>query len=129
MIAESPELIATLDRMPEEVGFRTSIFGLHASATAFRDSVDWLDGAIEEIQRSSALLAELLADQLPDVRYRPPGRELSCLARLPRDEPRRGPERAHPGRGTGGAERGADVRPAGRGLRPAELRLLTGGAA
>lgn len=73
MIAQAPERIAALDRMPEEVGFRTSILGLHASVAAFRDSTEWLDGALDEIQRSSALLEELLAERLPAVHYRPPG--------------------------------------------------------
>ena len=72
MIAHSPELIGALDRMPTEVGYRTSLFGLHASIAAFRSSVGWLDGALDEIESSSALLGRLLTEHLPDVRYRPP---------------------------------------------------------
>jgi cysteine-S-conjugate beta-lyase len=72
MIAATPELVAVLDRMPAEVGFRTSLFGLHASVAAFRSSVDWLDGTLEAIEASSALLSRLLADELPEVGYRPP---------------------------------------------------------
>ncbi|MFC0678790.1 MalY/PatB family protein [Lysobacter korlensis] len=72
MIAGSPQLVAALDRMPAEVGYRTSLFGLHASVAAFRSSADWLDGAIAEIESSSALLARLLAELLPAVGYRPP---------------------------------------------------------
>jgi cystathionine beta-lyase len=72
MIAGTPELVAVLDRMPAEVGYRTSLFGLHASIAAFRSSVEWLDGALEAIEASSALLDDLLAEQLPRVRYRRP---------------------------------------------------------
>lgn len=72
MLAEAPGLVAALDRMPEEVGYRTSLFGLHASVAAFRSSVDWLDGAIAEIEASSARLSGLLAERLPAVGYRPP---------------------------------------------------------
>jgi cysteine-S-conjugate beta-lyase len=72
MIAESPELVGALDGMPEEVGYRTSLFGLHASIAAFSSSVDWLDAALEAIESSSALLSALLAERLPSVRFRPP---------------------------------------------------------
>ncbi|CAN5546835.1 aminotransferase class I/II-fold pyridoxal phosphate-dependent enzyme [soil metagenome] len=72
LIAESEATVALLDAMSFEVGARTSILGLHASITGFRDDVEWLDGAIAAIEASSALLTRLLAEQLPEVRYRPP---------------------------------------------------------
>ncbi|MFC5502835.1 MalY/PatB family protein [Lysinimonas soli] len=72
MIAESARGIAALDGMSFEVGARTSILGLHASVAGFRDDEPWLDGAIAAIQRSSELLASLLARYLPEVGYRPP---------------------------------------------------------
>jgi len=72
MIAESARTVALLDAMSFEVGARTSILGLHASAAALRDDEPWLDGAISAIEASSGLLATLLAAKLPDVGYRPP---------------------------------------------------------
>src|ERR1700712_2808767 len=72
MIAESARGIAMLDAMSFEVESRTSILGLHASITGFREDVAWLDGAIAAIESSSALLTELLAAKLPDVVSRPP---------------------------------------------------------
>jgi cystathionine beta-lyase len=72
IVAESERGVALLDAMSFEVGARTSILGLHASVAAFREDGEWLAGAIAAIQESSALLAELLAERLPEAGYRPP---------------------------------------------------------
>jgi cystathionine beta-lyase len=64
-----PRLLAA---MPEEVGYRTSLLGLHASAAAFEHGADWLAGAVAAIEESSALLESLLASHLPGVGYTPP---------------------------------------------------------
>jgi cystathionine beta-lyase len=61
-----------LSALPEEVGFRTSLLGLHASVAAFEHGADWLAGAVAAIEESSALLTELLATHLPLVKYAPP---------------------------------------------------------
>lgn len=72
MIAPSERGLAVLDGMPDEVFFRTSIVGFHASVAAFTDGDDWLAGAVSAITASSALLGELLAEQLPEVTFTPP---------------------------------------------------------
>lgn len=72
MIAASERSLAVLDGMFDEVPFRTSILGYHATLAAFTDCDDWLDGAIEAINRSAALLTTLLAEHLPEVRYAQP---------------------------------------------------------
>jgi len=72
MVAASDRALAVLDGMYEEVGYRTSILGLHASVTAFAHGDEWLDGAIAAIRSSSELLTSLLAAELPGVRYDPP---------------------------------------------------------
>jgi cystathionine beta-lyase len=58
--------------MSVEVGWRTSILGLHASVAALSHGDDWLDGTIAAIEASNALLAELLTQHLPEVGYRSP---------------------------------------------------------
>jgi cystathionine beta-lyase len=72
MVAASDRGLAVLDGMWEEIAFRTSILGYHASIAAFAECEDWLDGAIAAIDRSAALLTTLLATHLPEVRYSPP---------------------------------------------------------
>ena len=61
-----------LSALPEEVGFRTSLLGLHASVAAFEHGASWLEGAVAAIEDSSALLTALLAEHLPLVTYAPP---------------------------------------------------------
>ncbi|MBX9243791.1 aminotransferase class I/II-fold pyridoxal phosphate-dependent enzyme [Actinotalea ferrariae] len=72
MVGQSERAVALLDGMPEEVGFRTSILGLNASIAAFRDGDEWLVGALAAIDANRRLLADLLAEHLPAVRYRVP---------------------------------------------------------
>jgi cystathionine beta-lyase len=72
MVAASERSLALLDGMSVEVGWRTSILGLHASMAAFTLGDDWLDGTIAALEESKSLLASLLAAELPGVGYRPP---------------------------------------------------------
>ena len=71
-VAASARTKAMLERLPEEVGFRTSLLGLHASVAAFTDGGPWLAGVLESLDANRRLLAELLAEHLPGVRYSPP---------------------------------------------------------
>jgi cystathionine beta-lyase len=72
MVAASDRALAHLNGMSVEVGWRTSILGLHATAAALTDGDDWLAGTLVAIERSKRLLADLLATELPDVGFRPP---------------------------------------------------------
>jgi cystathionine beta-lyase len=47
-------------------------FGALASVAAYRDGAAWLDDVIAVVDHNRALLAELLADKLPEVGYTPP---------------------------------------------------------
>jgi cystathionine beta-lyase len=58
--------------MPWEVFVRTSIFGLTAGIAAFRDGGEHLDGQLAALDANRRLLADLLAERLPSVRYRMP---------------------------------------------------------
>lgn len=73
IVTADERLRAVLERMPEEVAWRTGLLGLHASVAAFEEAEDWLDGVIASVRESGALLETLLARQLPVARYRPPG--------------------------------------------------------
>jgi cysteine-S-conjugate beta-lyase len=72
MIAASDRMHQVLTGMWEEVTYRTSLFGAHASAAAFDHAEDWLDGAIAAIEDNRRLLGDLLAEHLPEVGYREP---------------------------------------------------------
>ncbi|MGD0701601.1 MAG: aminotransferase class I/II-fold pyridoxal phosphate-dependent enzyme [Trebonia sp.] len=50
----------------------TSTVGVRAATAAYRDGGGWLAEVVEYLDGSRRLLAELLREQLPDVRYRIP---------------------------------------------------------
>lgn len=58
--------------LPYEVEWRMGQFGAIASIAAFRAGGPWLDGVLASLDDNRRLLADLLADELPGVRYRMP---------------------------------------------------------
>jgi len=77
-IAGSPELATVLTERWEALA--PGLLGVHASAAAFEQATGWLDAVLAQLDRNRGLLARLLAEQLPQIRYRPP--EASFLAWL-----------------------------------------------
>ncbi|SFY48568.1 MalY/PatB family protein [Streptomyces sp. F-1] len=66
-----PGAAAELARMPEEVGHGASHLGIIAHTTALREATDWLDALLAGISDNRRLLADLLAEHLPDIRVHP----------------------------------------------------------
>ncbi|MET8076278.1 aminotransferase class I/II-fold pyridoxal phosphate-dependent enzyme [Streptomyces sp. NPDC005303] len=60
-----------LARLPEEVGHGPSHVGVLAHTAALRDGGAWLDALLAGLDDNRRLLAELLAESLPAVRYEP----------------------------------------------------------
>lgn len=75
-----PEAAADVDRMPEEVSHGASHLGVIAHAEAFRSGADWLDATLSGLDANRKLLGELVAEQLPSVKYQwPQGTYLAWL--------------------------------------------------
>ncbi|MEU6809864.1 MalY/PatB family protein [Streptomyces sp. NPDC046831] len=75
-----PEAAGDLARLPEEVGHGPSHLGVIAHTAALRDGGGWLDAVLSGLDANRRLLASLLAEQLPAVRYAPaPGTYLAWL--------------------------------------------------
>lgn len=73
MVAASDETAAVLGELPIEVEWRTGQFGLLAASAAFSpQSDDWLDGLLLTLEENRRLLGALLAEHLPQARYRMP---------------------------------------------------------
>ncbi|MER6997715.1 MalY/PatB family protein [Streptomyces sp. NPDC000410] len=69
-----------LARMPEEVSHGPSHLGVIAHTAALRDGADWLDAVLAGLDDNRRLLAELLDEHLPEIRYEPaPGTYLAWL--------------------------------------------------
>lgn len=71
MIAADDRAQRVLDDLPPEVITRTSLLGVHASITAFTESVAWLDRAVTQLVSNQALLAHLVKERLPAIGYAP----------------------------------------------------------
>lgn len=67
----SPDVAERLLRMPDEVTHSVSYLGIVSHVAALREGQEWLTQVMAEIEANRALLARLLAEQLPDVVYRP----------------------------------------------------------
>jgi cystathionine beta-lyase len=62
------ELVEALPFIAKHAGH----FGLLASVAAYREGTPWLEDVVAVIDHNRALLADLLADKLPEVGYTPP---------------------------------------------------------
>jgi cystathionine beta-lyase len=79
-VTAAPRTRALLDQLPAESRHRAGILGVRAGAAAFGDDGPWLDALQVHLDRNRRLLADLLAERLPEIRYLPP--EASYLAWL-----------------------------------------------
>lgn len=71
-VAESERMAAVVRSLPDEVTFRTGLFGLMATREGFARGRDWLDSTIATIEDNLALLETELATALPGVVLRRP---------------------------------------------------------
>jgi cystathionine beta-lyase len=67
-----PDAVDDLARVPEEVGHGCSHVGVLAHTAALQDGVAWLDQLLAGLEQNQRLLATLLAEHLPAVRFRSP---------------------------------------------------------
>lgn len=73
MISAADETTSVLRGLPIEVEWRTGQFGMLAAVAAFSpESDEWLDGLLAALDGNRRLLADLLAEHLPEARYRMP---------------------------------------------------------
>ena len=62
------EAVARLPDLSDRVG----LLGIVAAEAAFADGDAWLDAVLAKLDANRALLGERLADELPEVRWKPP---------------------------------------------------------
>jgi cystathionine beta-lyase len=80
LIVGPPQGRALLKRLPDSVAYGGSHLGVVGHAAAFRADGSWLDAVNANIVANRGLLGTLLAERLPEVRYREP--EATYLAWL-----------------------------------------------
>lgn len=73
MITAAEETTAIVRAMPDEVEWRTGLFGAIATVAAFSPQSDaWLDSLLARLDANRRLLADLLAEHVPGAKYRMP---------------------------------------------------------
>ncbi len=73
MVTAGDETSRVVRSLPDEVEWRTGLFGAIAGVAAFsQDSDEWLDGLLAALDQNRRLLADLLAEHVPGARYRIP---------------------------------------------------------
>ena len=80
VVAGCEAVQARLTTMPEELRYRAGHLGVLASTAAYEQGDDWLAALLGHLDRNRRLLGDLLAAQLPRVRWAPP--QASYLAWL-----------------------------------------------
>ncbi|WP_328654944.1 pyridoxal phosphate-dependent aminotransferase [Micromonospora sp. NBC_00330] len=71
LLVAGPAAAGDLARVPFGVSVGTSHLGVIAHTAAFRDGGEWLDALLTGLDDNRRLLAALLAEHLPAVRYQP----------------------------------------------------------
>ena len=72
IVAQSEKNLAILNSLPTAVHSRASLFGAVASAVAYKECNDWLDGVIRELDLSRYYLKELVEQFKLPIGYRVP---------------------------------------------------------
>ncbi|GAA4356271.1 MalY/PatB family protein [Microbacterium rhizosphaerae] len=73
MVTASDRTTAMVDALPDEVEWRTGLFGALAGVAAFDPQSDaWLDSLLVTLDQNRRLLGDLLAEHVPGARYRIP---------------------------------------------------------
>jgi len=73
MVTAGERTAAVVRGLPPEVEWRTGLFGAIAAVAAWGEESDgWLDALLAALDVNRHLLAELLAEHLPEARYRIP---------------------------------------------------------
>ena len=62
----------TLINAPDHLYGAANLFGAEATRVAWTEGSEWLAAVLAHLDRQRVLLADLLAEHLPDVRYTPP---------------------------------------------------------
>ena len=114
---------AALATVPGHLFGAANLMGAVAAEAAWRDGDEWLAAVVQHLDTQRTLLASLLAEHLPDVRYSPPAATylawLDCRALGWGDDPS-----ARVPRTWRAAERRPELRRRGQRPRPPQLRHL-----
>ena len=72
ILTENAPLFEKLNAIAAATHYRASLFGGFASAVAFSEGEPWLNAVLLELDKNRTLVADLIAELTPSIRYRIP---------------------------------------------------------
>ena len=72
VISQSPTMDALLKKLPIATHYRASLLGAFATAKAFSDGEEWLEGVMKALDFNRYLLRDLLEKKIPEIIYQVP---------------------------------------------------------
>lgn len=72
VVSQSPVMDALLKKLPIATHYRASLLGAFATAKAFSDGEEWLEGVIRALDFNRYLLRDLLDEKIPEIKYHLP---------------------------------------------------------
>jgi cystathionine beta-lyase len=72
VVSQSPQTDSILKRLPPATHYRASLLGGFATAAAYSEGEEWLDDVLKTLDSNRYLLRDLLAKQIPQIKYRVP---------------------------------------------------------
>jgi len=72
VVSQSPRMDALLKQLPIATHYRASLLGGFATAAAFSEGEEWLDGLMKTLDSNRFFLRELLDKKIPEIKYQVP---------------------------------------------------------
>ena len=72
VVSQGPQMDALLKRLPIATHYRASLLGGFATATAYSEGEEWLDGLLKTLDSNRYLLRDLLDKKIPHIKYQVP---------------------------------------------------------
>lgn len=72
VVSQSAKMDALLKKLPIATHYRASLLGGFATAIAYSEGEEWLDGVLKTLDSNRYFLRDLLTKKIPEVRYRVP---------------------------------------------------------
>ncbi len=72
VVSQNPKMDALLKKLPIATHYRASLLGGFATAAAYAEGKDWLDGLLKTLDSNRYLLRDLLEKKIPQIRYQVP---------------------------------------------------------
>jgi cystathionine beta-lyase len=72
VVSQSSRIDSLLKKLPPATHYRASLLGGFATAAAYSEGEEWLDGVLKTLDSNRHLLRDLLAKQIPEIKYRMP---------------------------------------------------------